>query len=350
MSENTDKNENSSKEIENANKYCPKCNKSFNNEPDLAYCYFDGTKLVTGNISPDTETTRTETIPLQSEFSGFELNLQNPNLNIPLDIIQTTTRLIQVNQRMPDSAENVKTSYWTINSPKPKRNFITKRIKHVGFSKPNIMAYLVCLIFIAITYSLWIYRALPNFTLQSIQNDPQALGTILIVNVMVLIVLIFPVISLGYTATDVVQATKKDYFLKLEPTLFILTIVLNYVIYSFGGPLPILIIPGEPKIRGLPTIESIVKAVKRGIYPTLLLVLGFFTLSMAVELKYVITTEFIQKNIQILTMFGLAVLVLELMPFGNAIGKILLKHDPLSYYLGFSLTMILLFASLSMYG
>ena len=351
MSDKNDTNGNSSvedeflkKNLPATRKFCPQCNREYTDE-NIAFCYYDGTRLVLSNqirpMQSQMQTRMNRFSQSALEFNGFELNLQSSrNIQIPLEIIDSTMRLIQTNPKMPLDSENVKTWFWSIPSPKKKRNILMKLINHVGFSRNNIVSYIICYILILITYGLWITK--PNADIFTLINEiiynPVELSMALFTTIFALIVLILPIISLGYTETDILQASRKDFFLRIEPTIFVMTLILNYIIFRFGGPLPILIIPGEPKVKGAPPLEHIVKSIKRSIYPSLILVLGSFSVFMAIKILKYNVNSFILLNIQLMALFGLTILILELMPFGNALGKILLRNKPVLFY--FSLTLV----------
>ena len=330
-------------------KICPLCKREYSDE-NILFCYYDGNRLVLTNEPGETITPNIQkTSYLFNEFSGFELNLQNSshNLQIPLELIHSTTRLIQTNPKMPLDSENVKTWFWAIPFPKKKRNFISKLFSHVGFSSVNLFSYLMCYILILATYILWVTETnskIFNFT--AIYN-PQIIGLALAATIFTLIVLILPIISLGYTETEILQATKNEFYLKIEPVIFIITLLMNYIIFRIGWPIPILIIPGEPIIKSPVPTEHVVTSLKRSIYPSVVMVLVAFVLGLGMKyLKY--GSTLVQMNIELMALFGLTILLFELLPYRNFIGKILLKKKPLTFYVSFSLVIFSLMVILSL--
>ena len=330
---------------------CPQCQREYT-DPNILFCYYDGNRLITTQAPQQFQQVPNQRpATFSGEFSGFEINLQNTrhNLQIPIELIQSTTRLIQTNPKMPLDSENVKTWYFAIPSPKRHRNFITKFVNHVGFSRSNLISYFFCYILILLTYILWLIEASQKD--QTLADsitiyNPSVISLAILTTVYTLVVLILPIISLGYTATDIMQAHRTDFFLKIEPVIIIMALVLNYIIFRYGGPIPILIIPGEPKMKGAPPIEHVVRSLKRSVYPSLLLVLG--ACGALAGIKYFnYGSLLLEKNVEIMALFGLTILLFELMPFGNFIGKILLKHKPLTFYVSFTLVIMLLMTVIS---
>jgi hypothetical protein len=354
MSEKNNTNSDSYKEEEflkkevSKNSICPKCNRVYEDE-NILFCYYDGTKLSNSNQSAQNIVQKRTNLPPVHEFTGFELNLQNTshNIQIPIEIIQSTTRLIQTNPKMPVDTQNVKTWFFSIPSPKKKRNFISKLVNHVGFSRTNLVNYLICYLLVFITYYFWITRPENNLLEGITLFSPITIGIILFTTTFTVILLILPILSLGYNATEILQASRKDFYLKLEPTLFIMIIILNYIIFRFNGPIPLLIIPGEPKVKAVPPIDHIVKSLNKSIIVSLVLVAGISIINGAILLQQITVSPFIKTNIQIMAFFGLTILILELIPFGNAIGKILLRHKPMTFYLAFTTVSLLLMSVLA---
>ena len=330
-------------------KICSQCKREYN-DPNILFCYYDGNRLTLTETPNMVKSGYTQKAPqIFNEFSGFELNLQNAghNLQIPLELIQSTIRLIQTNPKMPLDSENVKTWLWAIPSPKKKRNVFSKLINHVGFSRINLASYLVCYILILATYIMWVTEINPQiFNLDALYN-PVILGLGLVSTLVTLFILIFPIISLGYTESEILQATRKDFFLRIEPTVFFMALILNYIIFRLGWPVPILIIPGEPKIKGSVPIEHIAKSIKRGILPTLVLGLGSFGVYLGMKLlKY--NNSLIMINVELTALFGLTILLFELLPFGNFIGKILLKQKQMTFYFSFTVVVMSLMTIISL--
>lgn len=347
-------NESEKENIEQANtktsKSCPKCGKVYQDGKEVTFCYYDGAKLVIGEYTVQSSVQSPPQIKNPLDYIGFEISLQNSNnvANIPLELIQSTTRLLQPNPKLPIIAENVKTSFLSIPSPKLKRNFLTRRIKHSGFSRGNLFAYFYCLLFVGITYGMWMIRAIRHYDIDYTSNLTYLVGISLIINFFLLIVLILPIIMLGYAATDTIQASKDDFQLKIEPSLFIFSIILNFMIFSFMWPLPIIVIPGEPKIRGVPPLNTVSRAIKNGILPGFFLVLSAFTLLTLTNQNIIQMDIFLKMNLEIFVLFGLSIFFLELMPFKNAIGKLIQKHSPTTFYVIFMAVFMLLISTLSM--
>ena len=329
------------------NKICPRCGKIYSDE-NILFCYYDGTKLTFTTQQAPISTSRVS--PFQSDFSGFELNLQNSahNVQIPIEIFQTTMRLLQTNPKMPLESDNVRTWFWTIPTPKKNRNFLIKLVNNVGFSRTNLFSYLLCYILIIITYGLWITNVDSSLLADLTIAKPTNFLIVGITCFIVLVVLILPILSLGYTESDVLQASRKDFYLRLEPTLLITILILNYLIFYFGGPLPILIIPGEPKVKVAPPNEHLVSSIKRSIYPSVLISLLSFAAFLAVQEGLVNVTSFVEKNIEIATLFIITILILELIPFGSSIGKILARNKPKIFYVSFFIITAILMVMISM--
>ncbi len=336
-------------------KICPQCKREYTDE-NILFCYYDGNRL-TEALPGMYESQQTQP-PVQrmnsftGEFGGFELNLQNTghNVQIPPELINSITRIIQTNPKMPSDSENVKTWFWAIPSPKRKRNFISKLVNHVGFSRTNLFSYTICYFLIAVTYGLWVVQIMDKLNQKVTINllyDPNFLALAAFATMFTLVILILPIVSLGYTATDIMQSSRKDFFLRIEPIILVMALVLNYLIFRFTGPIPILIIPGEPKIKGTPPTEHVVRSLKKSIYPSVLLAIGAFA-GYALVKYYHIGSTFIQMNLEIMALFGLTILLFELMPFGNFIGKILLKYDATVFSVSFVLIIALLMVTISM--
>lgn len=330
-------------------KICPQCKREYEQE-DILFCFYDGNKLVQTSEPP----TPIQPAPVQrmspitGDFSGFELNLQNSShaVPIPIELIQSTTRFMQTNPKMPSDSDNVQTWFWAIPSPKKKRNFIFKFINHVGFSRTNLTSYSLCYLLVVFAYALWVAQIQPDLLSINSLYDPNFMGLAVVTTIYCLVILILPIISLGYTATDIMQADRKDFYLRIEPIILIMAFVLNYLIFRFTGPIPILIIPGEPKIRGSPPTEHVVRSLKKSIYPSVILaVLGFAGFAFTKYYQY--GTALVQMNFEIMALFGLTILLFELLPFGNFIGKILLKHDATMFSISLLLVVVLLMTAIS---
>ena len=154
---------------------------------------------------------------------------------------------------------------------------------------------------------MWVTEINPQIIKLDALYNPVILGLGLVSTLVTLFILIFPIISLGYTESEILQATRKDFFLRIEPTVFFMALILNYIIFRLGWPVPILIIPGEPKIKGSVPIEHIAKSIKRGILPTLVLGLGSFGVYLGMKLlKY--NNSLIMINVELTALFGLTIL------------------------------------------
>jgi len=328
---------------------CPQCRREYEQE-DILFCYYDGQRLIQTNEPPQIQAAPVQRMsPIAGDFSGFELNLQNAShsVPIPIELIQSTTRFMQTNPKMPSDSDNVQTWFWAIPSPKKKRNFLSKFINHVGFSRTNLASYFFCYLLIIFTYALWVAQIQPDLLSVNSLTDPNFLGLAVVTTIYTLVILILPIVSLGYTATDIMQANRKDFYLRVEPIILIMALVLNYLIFRFTGPIPILIIPGEPKIRGTPPTEHVVKSLKKSIYPSVVLAVIGFT-GFAFTKYYQYGTALVQMNFEIMALFGLTILLFELLPFGNFIGKILLKHDATMFSISLLLVVVLLMTSISL--
>lgn len=345
-----------------ASKACPKCNNRFPN--NVNYCLFDGTQLqeIQPNQSPivSTNSFQKQKNPinesLKTKFSGFEIPFtHNPHSPIPIDLIRTTTNLLVPSLNIPTSIKNVKSTYWSVSAPKKSINPLIKWIDHVGFSRNNLMAYLVISVYVAIIYYLWYLRDIEFTALQLEQYVPnnQLLSTLIFGGITIsisLFILILPVISLGYTSTKIVQANRQDFQLKLEPTLFILTLLLNGIIYYFlPGPLPIILLPAEIKLRGLPPKKEISKSIFRGIIPGIILTFIFVAIYLFATIDQWLgippiwyINPIILTNLKILVIFGTGINLLAMLPFGNALGRLIQDYNRKWYYLLFILSIILL--------
>lgn len=328
-------------------KICPRCGKVYTDD-GILFCYYDGTRL-TLNPQPIQVPNNTPT-QYSSEFGGFELNLQNTahNIQIPVEIFQSSLRLLQSNPRMPVESENVKTWFWSIPSPKRNRNFLIKLVNNVAFSRTNLFAYFVCYLLILATYVLWVANVDNSLFAEFTADKPYNFLLVGGISFVVLITLILPILSLGYTESDILQASRKDFYLKIEPTLIITIVILNYLIFRFGGPLPIIIIPGEPKVKVAPPKEHLVNAIKRSVYPSLFIAITTSAMFFIVYFEYIKTSTFILMNFEITALFVTTILILELMPFGSSIGKIILKSKPVFFYVSFLIMTTLLMSIISM--
>ena len=285
------------------------------------------------------------------DFGGFELNLQNTahNIQIPIEIIQSTTRLIQPNPKMPMESENVRSWFWSIPTPKKKRNFLTKLLNNVGFSRNNLYSYFLCYILVLITYGIWISRVNPIFYQDLLMGyNRSVLFVIAGIALYISLILIVPIVSLGYTESESFQATRNDFFLKIEFSLFAMILGLNILIITIGGAIPIILVPGEPKAKITPPMEYVVKSIKRSVYPSLLLLLGAVSIFILGKFFPVTSIPFFETNVEILAYFSLSILLLELIPFGNTMGKILLKHKPSTFYFSFTLVIMLITVVISL--
>ena len=332
------------------NKKCPQCGKVYSDE-NILFCYYDGMRLTSTTQVPNQQPTRQRFLSPGGDFTGFELNLQNSahNIQIPIEIIQSTTRLLQTNPKIPTESENVKSWFWSVPTPKKNRNILIRLISNVGLSGANLRSYIACYLLILITYGFWLGNADSNLLQEILNYDPFIMGQILLITVYTLVILILPILSLGYTESESLLATKNDFRLNFEPMLFITIIGLNYILLSIGVTLPILILPGEPKVKITPPTEYVVKSIKRSIYPSLLLMLGAFVALIILKFNVLGLSvgNFTMINIEILAYFAQSILLLETIPFGNTLGKVLLKHKPLTFYVSFTLIMIIVSVTLS---
>ena len=323
------------------NKICPQCGKIYTDQ-EIVFCYSDGMKLTLTNQQKTQQPQPRKYSPFSADFSGFELNLQSAaqNVQIPIEIIQSTTRLIQPNPKIPTDSENVRSWFWSIPTPRKKRNVFLKLMSNVGFSRTNLYAYFICYLLVVVTYGIWISRANPAFFTELTGSvNPKLLLIIAGLSFYTVLLLIIPILSLGYTESETFQASRKDFFLRIEPSLFLMIIGLNYLIMTFGGAIPILLIPGEPKVKVTPPVEHVVRSIKRSVFPSLLLGLGAFAFFIIAQYFPIPVIPYVKTNAEILAYFTLSILILELFPFGNTIGKILLKHQPKTFT--FSITLVL---------
>ncbi|MHA2365758.1 MAG: zinc ribbon domain-containing protein [Candidatus Hodarchaeales archaeon] len=332
-------------------KTCPKCNNRF--PETVNFCFFDGSKLLQSETKQGPQQIRSKSSQSQSipQFSGFEVPIKAQHSPIPLDLIRTTTSLLIPSPKAPVRVKNVKTSFWSIPAPKKEKNWITKWFNHVGFSRINIMAYLICVFYVGIIYGLWFYR---DFETLSFNNEWVELGTLAFLSIFIAsLMLVLPVITLGYSATKVVQSDRTDYQFRIEPTLLIITLVLNFIMYqvAFQFPFPILLLCGQIKMRGLPPKNEISKAITKGVIPSIVLAYFFIvlyfitTIDQWTDFQPIFNTvnPLITINFKILAIFGTGISFLVMLPFGNALGKLIQERSLKTYYFMFFLTVILLF-------
>lgn len=321
---------------DSSNKSCPKCGKVYADK-EISYCYYDGSKLVAGGSSKQLQSKMAVQEPSENLFDdfGFEIDLKNSNhlSNIPLALMQSTTSLLQPNVKLPAIIENVTSPFFSIPSPKPRRNFFAKRIKHSGLSDVNLYGYLLTFLFVSLIYTFWLYRAYIepyNITIASITPDMFIIAFFL--NIVLTFIMVFPLVSLGYSLTNSVMATKKDFRLKIESSTFIFSIILNFLIFRLGWPLPIIVIPGEPKIRGVPPLKVVAKAIRNGFIPGFFIILLSFGALQLINYFNLQVSIFLLLNLEIFLLFSLSTYFLMLMPFKNALGKLIQKDSPTVFY------------------
>lgn len=330
---------------------CPECGNQYPN--DVNFCFFDGTKLVEMTGEEKTTTQSRPASQAHSRFTGFGVPVDQPKqLQIPLELIQSTTRILNPSPKLPTRTETVRSFYWSVPMPTARRNPLTKLFSHVGFSRQNLMAYLACLAMVVAVYALWAYQLVQDQGLTLMTSWPTLVGFGAVVSLATLTVLVLPIVSLGYMASKIIQATSQEFKLQVEPTLLVLNLVLNFIIFQFQGPLPILIIPGEVKMRGMPPKEKMGVAVTVSLGTGVLL--GYVSLVLAgispmgefFGVSNLVLDPLVAANLKILAVFVTATLVLAMLPFGNAIGRIVQQTYPRRYYLLLFLTALLLTGSL----
>ncbi|MFW9930625.1 MAG: hypothetical protein ACFFD1_14650, partial [Candidatus Thorarchaeota archaeon] len=119
---------------------------------------------------------------------------------------------------------------------------------------------------------------------------------------------------------------------KIEPTTIILIFAINFIVLNLNFPFPIIVFPGELKLRTIPSKTELGVSIHHG------LTLGFLLLifsSIIVILSNLVFVNSIDNNLLITINMGflLASLALSIifLPFANMFGK-LARVKPVSYW------------------
>ena len=316
-------------------KICSKCNNTF--PENVNFCYFDGSRLSTANEQPSINSDKPQSVKsamkFKSHFSGFEIPISHQNQSaIPIDLIQTTTNLLMSSPKMPVSIKNVKNAYWSIPAPKKDKKPFLGWFDHVGLSRTNLMSYSFIFGYVAIIYAIWFYGELDSLAISLV--NPSLIITGFIMIIIITSILVLPVITLGHITTNIVQSERQDYQLKIDPTLFFLTLLLNVIIYSIEGPIPIILLPAEIKLRGLPPKKNIASGITKGVLPgiiltfTIAIVYFVATIDQWTNLSPITTlSPLIIINLKLLLVFSTGIIFLVMLPFGNALGRLVQEYN-----------------------
>jgi hypothetical protein len=343
-----------SQKAEDANtNVCPVCGKSF--PEDVKFCLFDGNPVesrIKKPISQIEAETDSEIILKKNsknigkdnvlyQFSGFEISSNGLYSNLPLELLRSSTSILNPSPKAPNDVKLINTSdFFSVLAPKPKLTFFSF-FNESGLTRKNITSYVITYLFITSLFLLWMVGTI---SLDLVTSSPTIIATILIWSLVVTLIFVFPVIFTG----KIVSRIQSEMVFKIEPTFLVLSFAINIFVLQIPFPFPIIVFPGEMKIKTLPSKEELSKAIYKGLvlsFILLMLSLVFFILSNTILQLYFSENFLIASNLGFL--IATLALSINLLPFGNMFGK-LAKSRPVRYWTMTIVTFLILMIAISM--
>ncbi|MHA1992341.1 MAG: hypothetical protein ACW981_03045 [Candidatus Hodarchaeales archaeon] len=332
---------------------CPVCGKKF--PEDVKFCLFDGNpieKVSEKQVSQTKDETDSEIIQKKKsnieeknnvlyQFSGFEISANGLYSNLPLELLRSSTSILNPSPKAPNDVKLINTSdFFSVLAPKPKLTFFSS-FSEAGLTRKNLTSYLITYLFITSLFLLWMVGTL---SLDLVINSPTIITTILIWSLIVTLIFVFPVIFTG----KIVARIQSEMVFKIEPTFLVLSFAINIFVLQIPFPFPIIVFPGEMKIKTLPSKEELSKAIYKGLVLSFILLIistFFFFLSNTILQSYFNENFLITSNLGFL--IASLALSINLLPFGNMFGK-LAKFRPIRYWTMTIITFLILMTAISM--
>jgi hypothetical protein len=327
---------------------CPVCNKSF--PEDVKFCLFDGnpvTKIdevkllqqedaseVLIKKKPDLEGKKN----ILYQFSGFEISTNGMYSSLPLELLKSSTSILNPSPKIPKEVKLVNTSdFFSILAPKPKLTFLGF-FTNAGLTRKNITSYSITYFFVVLLFLLWMVA---KTNIVTFLNSPSILVVILIWSLIISLIFLLPVIFTG----RLVARLQSEMVFKIEPSFLILSFAINIIVLQINFPFPIVVFPGEMKIKTLPSKIELGKAIHKGLVGGfLLLILSTIVVIIGLSSTILSFGTDIVPSINLGFLMASLALSINLLPFGNMFGR-LARFRPISYWSMTMITfMILMFA------
>ncbi|MFW9991429.1 MAG: zinc ribbon domain-containing protein [Candidatus Odinarchaeota archaeon] len=355
-------------------KSCPYCKQNF--KGDLRYCISCGRPLINISLKPQRESRPEIT---STPFTGFSVPILTtgskmtalgsdesigiagtPSVSILRPSFQTTPADSRTSMSSSSlKAKSVKSLLFTVTAP--------QRLSSTESFKKSFLVsfkgYVLTAVFVFFVYVFWYFFFFESSVLFSLISlnfvDPfplEKIVTIVLLSIpnslFVTIMLLLPVITLSHKTYYKHEITV---VYNIEPAIIILTIFTNIIITALQLFIPLIMLPGDIKMKQLPPKREIGKGLGRGVTACVLAtaILGivvFITIGGLPASIEPTSLHVILKSAQITFIMSSWVCLITLLPFGNVLGKMVQEWNFRRFLLLLSISAALILYSVALAG
>ncbi|MHA1166420.1 MAG: zinc ribbon domain-containing protein [Candidatus Hodarchaeales archaeon] len=341
-------------------RFCSECGKYYGK--DLNFCLICGKPLAhtpqivkKQHIKPVPEF-KGFTIPLLSPInSGFVSKRENAVLPATTSIMRVTpkdTRSIFLSGT-PVRSKGVKSQLFTVPIP----GYLTKSDSLKSSLSINTKHYLFTWMFVYVIYVFWFFFFYDSdfiksiFSLDILSNiTAERLIAVFIYAIpnsfFVSMILLLPAITLSHKVFFKHEITV---IYRIEPAVMILTFFTNLIVTALRLFFPLIMLPGDIKMKELPPEKEIGAGLSTGVTICVILtsILGlvvFSIIRIPVSSSTAGSTIFIE-SIQMTFIMCSWICIITLLPIGNVLGKMIQKKDTKRFILLLSVSVLLIIYS-----
>ncbi|MHA2298908.1 MAG: double zinc ribbon domain-containing protein [Candidatus Hodarchaeales archaeon] len=355
------------KSQESTTKFCPYCKKTSKRE--LQYCISCGKPLI--NISLRSQRkSHLETasapfkgfsVPVLSTGSNVSVTGSKTGFDIPgkpsVSILKPTFQNRSASGVSSVTSEslkskNVKSLLFTITAPQRVSSRVSFNKSFIGSFK----SYVITAVFVFFVYVFWYFLFFEGINLELINEFPleKIISIILLAipnSLFVTAILLLPVITLSYKTYYKHEITV---VYSIEPAIIILTVFTNIIITFLALFIPLIMLPGDIKMKQLPPKKEIGSGLGLGVTAC---VIATSVLGLVVFMSFVLSTattpvnvDVLVKSLQITFIMSSWVCLITLLPFGNVLGKMVQEWNFKRFLLLLTVSTVLILYSFALAG